>query len=306
MNADGAAGRTEADGRCAADIDVAADLGGHAVNGHRGGNAKGDGAALGGDAVIENDHADTVVNAAVVVGIQVHRQVAGGAGIGDGLIEDDGVGRLQRQRHIGATGFADRAVDGDIAQRSTRGSGGDRDVVATVECGADGARKNCRVGRRGKGIAGRVPGRPGRDRADHDVERIKKQSAGGTVRGRGIDRDRGHVEPVTGGFNASAVAAQGAAVGAQRTVGARYRVTVADVRAHGDLTAIAVAGCTGIQTRRLRYNDRRGLIDTAAALPAATDVDRAAERGAGGPQVSAVADAYTGAARHNLADVSVG
>ena len=116
MKADSAAAGVQVDGRRAAHIHVAADQGRHPVDGLRGSGAERNGTSCGADAVVENDDADAVMRAVVVVRPQIYRECSGAAGIADGLIDDDGVGRLQSQRHTAAARFGNGAVDSDVAQ----------------------------------------------------------------------------------------------------------------------------------------------------------------------------------------------
>ena len=219
------AGRIHVDGRSAADIEVAADQSRDVVNGLRCAGAECHGTPGGADAVVEDDHPDAVVGAVVVVRPQIHVELARAARIGDGLIDDDGVGRLQRQSHRATGCFRNGSVDGNVAQRTARTSGGDGDVVAAGERRGNSRRQNRRIARARREIGRRITV-SGRGAADDDVVRIKQPFTGETRGGRCIGRDAGHVQPVTGGFDAAAVAALGAALGEQRAIHARRGIGV--------------------------------------------------------------------------------
>ncbi len=135
---------------------------------------------------------------------------------------------MQRQRRGRASCLRDRGVDGDVAQRTTRTSGGNGDVVAASK-----RRGNRRCQNRGVAGTGREIRRgirvPTRGAADDDVVRIEQPFTRKARRRRCIGHDTGHVQPMAGGFNVPAVTAAGAALGEQRAIHARCGIRVVHV-----------------------------------------------------------------------------
>src|SRR3546814_425423 len=183
----------------------------------------------------------------VGIGVEQHVQRPGAAVDAEVGTEDRAVGvELERQRR-GADAAHDLHAleDGDVAVARGAGAGiagGDAHAAAGVERVVDVAVLDDAGGDRIEGI--------GRERAgsiagdDIDVVRVDQPDAGITGGRAGVDADAAQVDAAAGGLDETAIAATGAATGAQ---------VAEDAGAVGaeqlDAAAIAVAGRARVQPR---------------------------------------------------------